>query len=65
MTEVLLSDAGGAFIKVMDVGNGVTMPPFHSGQQYFDGIPNYEIRDDDVMLLSFTKTGENVNYWYR
>ena len=62
MTDLLVTDAGGATLNQIDVGGGVTMPVFFDGpikgKEYFDAIPNYEIEDDDIMLLSFAKTGK-------
>ena len=66
MTDILVTDAGGASIKQVDVGGGVIMPRFNHANKakaYFEGIPESEIRDDDIMLLSYVKTGMHVVFY--
>ena len=61
MTEVYIPDAGGATIKMVDVG-GFIQPIFFKTpsetQKVFESVPKYKFREDDLMLCTFAKTGK-------
>lgn len=60
MTEIAIQDMGGTSLHTMEV-NGFTHPPFFkSGDEIrniFDNMPNLQFRDNDILLLTFQKTG--------
>lgn len=60
MTEVFIKDAGGATIKMIDVG-GFIHPSFmktpSETQKVFENVPNFKFRADDLMLCTYAKTG--------
>ncbi|KAL4224038.1 Sulfotransferase [Mactra antiquata] len=65
MSLVKIQDAGGATLNARDVG-GFIQPHFPMSEtelkDLFKNMPNYKFRDDDVMLLTFPKTGTNWLY---
>ncbi|XP_053376361.1 sulfotransferase 1B1-like isoform X2 [Mercenaria mercenaria] len=57
MTEVKVPDAGGATMKMVDIGGFIHPNFYRSGpeaQQLFDTVPNYIFRNDDIMLCTFS-----------
>ena len=63
MTEILVKDAGGDTLRSVDVGNNYQMPAFFAAEDVktrFDNIVNTVCRDDDIMLLSYPKTGYSL-----
>ena len=59
MSRVSVADDGGDTMKAIDVGN-MLAPGFSSPEEYlelYNNIPNLEIRDDDIMLCTYVKTG--------
>lgn len=42
--------------------DGVCLPEYYA--KFADAIENLEVRDDDVWVCSFPKTGNNVNFFF-
>ncbi|KAL4224158.1 Sulfotransferase [Mactra antiquata] len=65
MSRIKIPDAGGATMIGADVGEFI-QPCFPMSEtelkDLFKNMPNYKFRDDDVMLLTFPKTGTNWLY---
>lgn len=60
MAALYVPDAGGETIRMLDVGNAILPVFFKSGkeiQDIFNKIPAYKFRNDDIMLCTFSKTG--------
>lgn len=64
MTDVRIQDDGGDGMNVVDV-NGFIVPRFTPNaekvKQVMDSLPNYEFRDDDIMLCTFPKAGRLIS----
>ena len=61
MTEILVKDDGGDTVRMVDMG-GYISPKFPEKdvltlKKIFDDMPTFSMRDDDIMLCSFPKTG--------
>ena len=61
MSTIFVPDDGGDTIAMTDVGDYKT-PPFPAKdastiKKLFDDMPNVKMREDDIMLCSFPKTG--------
>lgn len=62
MMEVFVEDDAGIAMRFLNV-NGFLLPPFPSPSTatlIFDSLKNFNFRDDDIMLCSYSKTGKNV-----
>ena len=65
MTSRTLTDAGGKTISIVDVGGflmpkGIVATSPEQTKAFFDSVPDFRLRDDDIMMLSYPKTGENT-----
>ena len=63
MTSRTLTDASGKTIRFVDIGGflvpvGTVATSPKQTKAFFDAVPDFRFRDDDVMLLSYQKTGE-------
>lgn len=59
MTEVFEPDDAGVTIKVLHIGD-LQLPPFRLDPrtlEIFENLADLEIKDDDVMLCTYPKTG--------
>ncbi|XP_052826238.1 sulfotransferase 2A1 [Octopus bimaculoides] len=56
MPEVFHKDPAGYQLRVYDY-NGFLVPPFPNVQGILEKIPNVPIREDNVLLLGYMKTG--------
>lgn len=60
MTAITIQDMGGVSMHTMEVNGFIHPPFFKSGdeiQKIFDSIPNSTFRGDDILLLTYPKTG--------
>jgi hypothetical protein len=61
MAEVRIPDAGGATMRMVDVGDFIVPIFLKTGPEIsdiFHKVPNFKFRDDDLMLCTFAKTGK-------
>lgn len=56
MPEVYYKDPDGHHVLSYDY-NGYLVPPFPNVDERLDKLPNMSIRDDDIILLSYMKSG--------
>ena len=56
MPEVFYKDADGHQVLSYDY-HGFLVPPFPDVGERLDKLPDMLIRDDDIILLSYMKTG--------
>jgi len=60
MSIKLIADDGGDTLKLMDLGEVMTpifRPTPEASMELFRNIPKLQLRDDDILLSSFAKTG--------
>ena len=77
MASIEVSDRGGDVFKCVDLENGYRVPLFmNTAEDIIDiwrKLPDFQCRDDDVMLCSYPKTGVfvflftilNLDFYYR
>lgn len=56
MPEVYYKDPDGHQVLSYDY-HGYLVPPFPNVDERLDKLPNMSIRDDDIILLSYMKSG--------
>lgn len=61
MSHVAIPDDGGDTMISTDYGDikAPSFAPVEIGKQIFDKIPDLRIKDDDIMLCTYMKTGES------
>lgn len=65
MTEAFIKDDGGESMKVRVI-DGYSLPcfPVPNAEDEFLSMPNWEVRDDDVMVCAFPKSGSISQLFY-
>ena len=56
--RIKITDAGGDTLSVFQCNNGMRVSPVIMEALDFDAVKRLKLRDDDVMFVSFGRTGE-------